>query len=288
MHRLILIFFLFLIISCSPNDTSDLKLDQNIYENNTLQDYELFENANKLIANNQLDLALIELDKIDVLFPSTIYANKGMLISAYIQFLKKDYEKTRAIAESYKKYYPGSKDIVYANYLDAMTYYIVIKKPEYSQKNAYEAIEKLNFILNAYPDSNYEIDIITKIQIIDNSLARHKLSIAKFYLNKKNLNASLIYFKDIYENHSSSLSIEETLYYLTKIYKSLEEIELAKEYSAILAYNFPKSDWYKKSYNLIYDIDTPTDKIDWYQKFNPIKLFINDQEEEIFEIQKID
>ena len=275
-------------ISCSANDTSDLKLDQNLYENNMLQDYELFENANKLIANNQLDLALIELDKIDVLFPSTIYANKGMLLTAYIQFLKKDYEKTRAIAESYKKYYPGSKDIVYANYLDAMTYYIVIKKPEYSQKNAYEAIEKLNFILNAYPNSKYEIDVITKIQIIDNSIAHHKLSVAKFYLNKKNLNASLIYFKDIYENHSSSLSIEETLYYLTKIYKSLEEIELAKEYSAILAYNFPKSDWYKKSYNLIYDINTPTDKIDWYQKFNPIKLFINDQKEEIFEIQKID
>ena len=288
MHKLILIMFLFFMISCSANDTSDLKLDQNLYENNILQDYELFENANKLIANNQLDLALIELDKIDVLFPSTIYANKGMLLNAYIQFLKKDYEKTRAIAESYKKYYPGSKDIVYANYLDAMTYYIVIKKPEYSQKNAYEAIEKLNFILNAYPNSKYEIDVITKIQIIDNSIAHHKLSVAKFYLNKKNLNASLIYFKDIYENHSSSLSIEETLYYLTKIYKSLEEIELAKEYSAILAYNFPKSDWYKKSYNLIFDIDTPTDKIDWYQKLNPIKLFINDQKEEIFEIQKID
>ena len=288
MHKLILILFLLFMISCSANDTSDLKLDQNLYENNMLQDFELFENANKLIANNQLDLALIELDKINVLFPSTIYANKGMLITAYIQFLKKDYEKTRAITENYKKYYPSSKDIVYANYLDAMTYYIVIKKPEYSQKNAYKAIEKLNFILNAYPNSKYEIDIITKIQIIDNSIAHHKLSVAKFYLNKKNINASLIYFKDIYENHSSSLSIEETLYFLTKIYKSLEEIELAKKYSAILAYNFPKSNWYKKSYDLIYEIETPTDNINWYKKFNPIKLFINDQQEEIFEIQKID
>ena len=50
-----------------------------------------------------------------------------MLVKAYINFLNKDYEKTRAIAEMYKKYYPGSKDIVYANYLDAMTYYVLIK-----------------------------------------------------------------------------------------------------------------------------------------------------------------
>ena len=40
--------------------------------------------------------------------------------------VKKDYERTRAISESYKQYYPGSKDITYANYLEAMTYYILI------------------------------------------------------------------------------------------------------------------------------------------------------------------
>ena len=58
---------------------------------------------------DQLDLALIELDKIEVLFPSSKFASKGMLVTAYIHFLDEEYEKTRAIAESYKKYYPGAK-----------------------------------------------------------------------------------------------------------------------------------------------------------------------------------
>ena len=44
------------------------------------------------------DLALIELDKIEVLFPSSEYANKSILVKAYIHFLKKDYEKTRALS----------------------------------------------------------------------------------------------------------------------------------------------------------------------------------------------
>ena len=43
-------------------------------------------------------------------------------------------KKQELLAEMYKKYYPGSKDIVYANYLDAMTYYVLIKKSDYSQK----------------------------------------------------------------------------------------------------------------------------------------------------------
>ena len=291
MKSILSLLFLFLFLSCTSdesNDTSDFDLNQNLYNNNKLEDFELFENTNEFINSGEYDLALIELDKLEVLFPSSPYSNKGMLLSAYIHFLKKDYEKTRVIAENYKKYYPGSKDIVYANYLEALTYYVLIKKPDYSQKDAYIAIDKFNFILNAYPNSKYEIDIITKIQIINNNLAINKLSTAKFYLEKKNINGALIYLKDIYENHSSSLSIEETLFYLIKIYKSIQENEIAKNYAAVLAYNFPESKWYEKSYNLINDLQIETEQKSWFKKFNPIKLVKNDKEEENIEIQIIE
>ena len=286
--KLILCFLLFLFVSCASNDTSEIELNQNLYDNNTLEDFELFENANKFINSGEYELALIELDKLEVLFPSSPYSNKGMLLNAYIHFLRKDYEITRALAENYKKYYPGSKDIVYANYLDAMTYYILIKKPDYSQKDALAALDKFNFILNAYPNSKYEIDVITKIQIIDNNLAMSKLSTAKFYLDKKNINGALIYLKDIFDNHSSSLSIEETLFLLVKIYKSLKEDEISKNYAAILAYNFPDSEWYGKSYNLINDIEIENNQKNWFEKFNPIKLIKNSKEEENIEIQIIE
>ena len=282
---------LFLFFSCSPyesNDMSDFELNQNLYENNKLKDFELFENAIEFIEIGKYDLALLELDKLEVLFPSSPYSNKGMLLNAYIHFLKKDYEKTRAIAENYKKYYPGSRDIAYANYLEAMTYYVLIKKPDYSQKKAYTALDKFNFILNAYPNSKYEIDIITKIQIIENNLAVNKLSTAKFYLEKKNINGALIYLKDIFENHSSSLSIDETLFLLVNIYKSIEEDEIAKNYAAILAYNFPESKWYKKSYNVINELEIETDKESWFLKFNPIRLIKNKEEEDNIEIQIIE
>jgi len=288
-YKAILIFISIFIISCSSNDKEDIISDQSLYENNLLEDYELYEKANDYIASGQLDLALIELDKLEVLFPSSRYASKGMLITAYIHFLDEDYEKTRAIAESYKKYYPGSKDRVYANYLEAMTYYVLIKKSQYSQKNSELAIQNFNFILNAFPNSKYEIDIITKIQIIENTLAEHKLSTAKFYLNKKNINASLVYLKDIFYNYNTSLSIEETLYLLVKIYDLIDEIEIAKSYASILAYNFPESKWYKLSYNLINNIDEDLSGDDkWFEKYNPIKIFINKQEVDDFEIQRID
>ena len=273
MKKSILIILFIFVISCSSNNNDEYENDQSVYENNTLEDYELFELANTYLNSNKLDLALVELDKIQVLYPSSKYANKSILVTAYIHFLEKNYEKTRAIAETYKNYYPGSKDIVYANYLDAMTYYVLIKKNNYSQENSIKALDKFNFILNAYPNSRYEIDILTKIKLINNNLAAEKLDIAKFYYSKGNTNGSLIYLLDIFKNHSSSLSIEECLFLLTKIYYSLDEYELAKNYASVLAYNFPDSKWYVKSYNLINNLDNIEEDDKWYKSFNPIKIF---------------
>ena len=271
-------FLFIVIISCSSNDKDEYEFDQSLYENNDLKDDELFNLANEYISSKQLDSALIELDKIEVLFPSSQFANKSMLVTAYIHFLKKDYEKTRAIAEMYRNYYPGSKDIVYANYLEAMTYFVTMKKNDYSQENSRKALQKFNFILNAYPNSKYEIDIITKIKIINNNLSEQKLKIAKYYLDKDNNNASLIYLLDIFNNHNTSSSIEETLFLITKIYFTLDEQELSKNYAAILAYNFPKSKWYQKSYNLINGLEGVSNESNWYEKFNPIKILIQDEE----------
>ena len=278
MKKSILILLSFFIFSCSSNDKDEYKNDQSFYQNNNLEDYEIFEIANVFIDSNQYELALIELDKIEVFYPSSPYAKKSLLVKAYINFLNKDYEKTRAIAEMYKNYYPGSDDIVYANYLEAMTYYVLMKKSEYSQENTMIALDKFNFIINAYPNSKYEIDILTKIKLINNNLAAEKLNIAKFYLDKDNYNGSLVYLMDIFNNHSSSLSIEETLFLITKIHFILKEYDLAKNYASILAYNFPKSEWYQKSYNLINNLDDVSENKKWYEKFNPIKIFRIDAE----------
>ena len=280
MIKSILIIFFLLVISCSPYDKDENQIEQNLYKNNNLSDQELFELANDHISNDRLETALIELDKIEVLFPSSEYASKSILLTAYIHFIKKDYEKTRVLSENFKRYYPGNADVVYANYLEAMTYYVLIKKSNYSPKNAEIALEKFIFILNAYPNNKYEVDIITKIQVINDNLAMSKLEKAKFYIKKDNFNGALIYLLDIFENHNSSSVITETLFLLSKIYYDIDEIDISKKYASILAYNFPKSNWYKKTYNLIYNLEEIKSDIKWFEKYNPLNIFINDEKKQ--------
>ena len=278
MLKLILIFFIFFTLSCSNNDEVNINESENLYIDNTSDDRELFVKSKEYIKKQQYELALIELDKLEVLFPNSDFNKRGLLTSAYIYFLKEDYEKSRAIAENYKKYYPGSDDIAYANYLEAMTYFILIKKTNFSQQNAIIALDKFNFILNAYPNSDYEIDIITKIQIIQNNLADHKLVTAKYYYDKENKEASLIYLKEIFENHSDSIYIAETLYLITKIYHEIDEKELARKYASILAYNFPNNFWYEQTYNILNDLEINELDEKWYEKFNPIKILVRNRE----------
>ena len=159
-----------------------------------------------------------------------------------------------------------------------MTYFILIKKTNFSQQNAIIALDKFNFILNAYPNSDYEIDIITKIQIIQNNLADHKLVTAKFYLDKENKEASLIYLIEIFDNHSDSIYIPETLYLITKIYYEIDEKELARKYASILAYNFPNNFWYEQTYNILNDLEINELDEKWYEKFNPIKILVRNRE----------
>ncbi|MDC3321945.1 outer membrane protein assembly factor BamD [Alphaproteobacteria bacterium] len=287
-NKILIILCFFFVLSCSK--TTKIEQNLNTYENNTKKDYELFSLGNQLIEKNDLLNAIEEMNKIQILYPNSPYSAKARLVNSYIYFLKGEYEKTRAGAQNFIKYYPGNKDIIYAYYLDAMTNYVLIKKPNYDQKNAIEAQNKFIFINNAFPKNKYEQDIVLKLNIIDNSLANQLILIGNFYEEQKNYSAALNYYLEIFDNYEKTLIIEETLYLIIKSYIKLEEEELAIKYASILGYNYSKSKWYKKSYNLLKNISPETvNNKKWYEKFNPIKLLLKekiDKENKWFEPKK--
>ena len=63
------------------------------------------------------------------------------------------------------------------------------------------------------------------------------------------------------------------LFLLTKIHFSIDEYEIAKKYASILAYNFPESDWYRKSYNILNNLEDVANDKKWFQRYNPMKIF---------------
>lgn len=270
-NKILIIIFSFLLLSCNKSDK--IVEQSNIYDDNINKDYELFDYANQQLQIDNFKEATLELEKIQIYFPNSKYAAKARLVVSYINFINGEYEKTKASTENFIKYYPGNNDIVYAYYLNAMTDYVLIKKPKFDQKKTIEAKKKLIFINNAFPDNKYEQDIILKLNIVNNSLAEQLLGIGKYYENNKDYTIALKYYLEIFKNFQETLVIEEALYLIIKNYIVLEEEELAINYASILGYNYPESKWYKKSYNLIKRININIEKnLKWYEKMNPVKL----------------
>ena len=270
-NKILILILSLLLISC--NRATEVIEQPNEYENNIKEDYELFENANQELQSNNYKEAISELDKIQVFFPNSKYSAKARLMISYINFINGEYEKTKASTENFIKYYPGNEDIVYAYYLNAMTNYVQMKKPEFDQKNTKETKSKLIFINNAFPDNKYAQDIILKLNIVNNSLAEQLLGIGKYYEDNNDYAIALNYFLEIFNDYQETLVIEEVLYLISKNYLILDEKKLATKYASILGYNYSESKWYKKSYNLIKNINVNIEKNSkWYEKLNPIKL----------------
>ena len=58
----------------------------------------------------------------------------------------------------------------------------------------------------------------------------------------------------VLNEYRTSIYTEEALHRLVEIYYSLGLHEEAKRYAATLQFNFPGSDWYIKSYELVKDL----------------------------------
>ena len=77
------------------------------------------------------------------------------------------------------------------------------------------------------------------------------MSVGMFYLNQKKYLAALRRYQKVIDEHSQSKFTPEALHRLVEIYYSLGMIEEAKKTASVLGYNYPKSKWYKYSYNLL-------------------------------------
>jgi DNA uptake lipoprotein len=77
------------------------------------------------------------------------------------------------------------------------------------------------------------------------------MNIARFYQKKLKYTAALNRYKTVIDDFSNTKFIPEALYRTTEIYISLGLKEEAYNTASVLGHNYPKSQWYELSYNLV-------------------------------------
>ena len=247
--KLLFQIFLFLLISyltgCSntANKTTEsvtTKNPETVYSE-ALNEFE----------SENYDLAFEKFHEIELKFPLSNEAIQSQIMMAFIEYINLEYDSAILKLEKIIKRYPSYKDIDYAYYMIALCYYERIENPDLDGKFNVLALQNFQELINYFPDSKYTKDSKQKIILIKENIAAKHMNVGLFYLNRKNYLAALKRYQKVIDDHFQSKYTPEALHRLVEIYSSLGLIEEAKKTASVLGYNYPKSKWYKYSYNLV-------------------------------------
>ena len=172
-------------------------------------------------------------------------------MSSYCYYVINFYPEAVENLERYIKKYPADKNIPYAHYLLAITYYEQILDVKKDIKPLQDSKEKIDFYLKEYPGTEYALDLKFKLDLINNQLAAKELYVAKFYVETQKWIPAIRRLRNIVDNYNETVFIEEALHRLVEVYYKVGLDEEAKSAAVLLGYNYNSSIWYQQSYKIL-------------------------------------
>ena len=227
-------------------------------------------------ALNQLDRgdwddAKLLFQEVERQHPFDKWARRSMLMSAYASYRAADHEESIAQANRFIGLHPGSDSAPYGYYLIAINFYDQIYDVGRDQATTVAAEAALQQVVRRYPDSDYARDARLKLELTHDHLAGKEMDVGRYYLKQNQHLAAIGRFKNVVAEYETTSQTEEALHRLVESYVSIGVIQEAKLVGSVLGYNYPDSEWYADSYELLEnyginlddEINKPRDKGYW-------------------------
>ena len=206
--------------------------------------YDLFSRNDFFNANKKFSEAELNFDDLNL-------AAKSSLMSCFSLYGINFYNEALNNIERFLKTYPADKNVMYAEYLKAIIFFEQMGDEKKDINPLLKANEQINYFLKKYPNSDYAIDLTFKKNLLANQLAAKELFIAKYYMSVKKWTPAINRLKNIVNNYSSSIFIEEALHRLVEIHYYIGLENQAQKYATILGYNYNSSEWFEQSYKIL-------------------------------------
>lgn len=224
---------------------------------------ELFRQAETELRNGRDVVAAGLFDEVERLYPTSQWAKRAMIMSAYASYEGGEYDKAILSAERFLDFYPSDKDAAYAQYLVAVSHYDQIVDVGRDQARTRAALQSLRELVNRYPDSEYAREGRLKLDLTLDHLAGKEMEIGRYYLKRGNYIGAIERFRVVVERYQTTSHVEEALHRLVEAYLALGVNQEAQAAAAVLGHNFPGSAWYIDSYALLTGRDlTPVEDAD--------------------------
>ncbi len=183
--------------------------------------------------------------------PYSVWATKAQLMSAFSYYSDGQYDDAILSADRFIQLHPGNRDVSYAYYLKALSYYEQITDVGRDQRTTELALQSLDDVVRRFPDSRYAKDAVLKIDLTRDHLAGKEMEIGRYYHERDNYLAAINRYRAVIENYQTTTHVPEALHRLSEAYSALGIEPEAQSNTAVLGHNFPGSEWYIDSYELV-------------------------------------
>ena len=250
MNFLKIFFIIFLVsffqTSCTKKEKTSLIVEEDL----ELQMIRAFREGYNEFKEGDALFAAKKFNEAELLYPQSSWAPKAALMAAYVYYAQDYYFDAESELERFIKTYPKNPNLNYAHFLLAMCYYEKIVDEKKDLGPLLKAQEKFNFIVKNYPESDYAMDAVYKLDLIQDYLASKEMYIASHYMKKKKWIASINRYKAVVEEYENTVYVEEALHRLVELHYSIGLENESKKYASLLGYNYQSSKWYEKSYKI--------------------------------------
>ena len=243
---LIFLFSVFLLFSCTKKGKVEIAAEPTDEESMIA----IYEEAVEVLKKGDAYYAAKKFKEAETLLPQSEWAAKSSLMAAYSHYSRNAYSKSIFLLERHINNYPADRNIPYAHYLIAICYFEQILDEKKDLKPLLKAKEKFEYILSAYPETDYATDARFKVDLIVDQLAAKEMSIARYYMKTKKWIPAINRLKVVVEKYDRTVFIEEALHRLVEVYYTIGLTEEAKKAAQILGYNYGSSQWYERSYKV--------------------------------------
>ena len=223
--------------------------DEELYIEQPVED--LYNLAMDSMAIAEFKKAVKQFDEVERQHPYSVWATRSQLMSAYASYMINKYDEAIISAERFVQLHPGHRDVAYAYYLIAISYYEQIADVGRDQKITEQALGALDEVIRRFPQSEYARDARIKVELSRDHLAGKEMNIGRYHLDRRLYVGAINRFRAVVENYQTTSHVPEALHRLTESYLALGVTREAQAAAAVLGYNYPGSDWYVDSYALL-------------------------------------
>ena len=244
--KILLLILSILLVSCSKEEKISIIEEANV----EAQMIEAFEIGYEELINGDTLYAAKKFNEAELLYPQSQWAPKAALMAGYTYYADNYYGDAIFEIERYLKTYPSHKNVDYGYFLLAMCYYETIIDEKRDLEPLLKAKRKFEFVMNNFPNTDFSMDAKFKLDLISDKLAAKQMYIAKHYLKKEKWIAAINRYKNIIEDYSTTIYVEEALHRLVEIHYRIGLKQESEKYAKLLGYNYQSSKWYKESYKV--------------------------------------